>query len=45
MLREEMQANSLRDAVQTVTQISGKSRKFIYSLAIDLNKKVKNKNQ
>ena len=45
MLREEMQANSLRDAVQTVTQISGKSRKFIYSLAIDLNKKVKNKDQ
>ena len=38
MLREEMQATSLRDAVQTVSQISGKSRKIIYSLAIDLNR-------
>ena len=27
MLREEMQTNSLRDAVQTVTQISGQPRK------------------
>ena len=38
MLREEMQATSLRDAVQTVSQISGRSRKIIYSLAIDLDK-------
>ena len=38
MLREEMQATSLRDAVQTVSQISGQSRKVIYSLAIDLDK-------
>ena len=38
MLREEMQATSLRDAVQTVSQISGQSRKIIYSLAIDLDK-------
>ena len=37
MLREEMQATSLRDAVQTVTQISGQPRKEIYSIAIDLN--------
>jgi 16S rRNA (cytidine1402-2'-O)-methyltransferase len=37
MLREEMQATSLRDAVQTVTQISGQPRKKIYSMAIDLN--------
>jgi len=34
MLREEMRATSLRDAVQTVTQISGQSRKKIYSMAI-----------
>lgn len=39
MLRAEMQATSLRDAVQTVTQISGQPRKMIYSLAIDLDKK------
>jgi 16S rRNA (cytidine1402-2'-O)-methyltransferase len=38
MLREEMQVNSLRDAVQTVTQISGQPRKIIYSMAIDLDK-------
>ena len=38
MLQEEMQATSLRDAVQTVSQISGQSRKIIYSLAIDLDK-------
>ena len=37
MLREEMQVNSLRDAVQTVTQVSGQPRKKIYSMAIDLN--------
>ena len=39
MLHEEMQTSSLRDAVQAVSQISGQSRKIIYSLAIDLNKK------
>jgi len=39
MLRAEMQATSLRDAVQAVTQISGQPRKLIYSLAIDLDKK------
>jgi 16S rRNA (cytidine1402-2'-O)-methyltransferase len=38
MLREEMQVNSLRDAVQTVTQISGQPRKIIYSMAIDLDR-------
>ena len=38
MLRAEMQATSLRDAVQTVTQISGQPRKMVYSLAIDLDK-------
>ena len=41
MLREEMQATSLRDAVQTVTQVSGQPRKKIYSMAIDLNSKCK----
>ncbi len=43
MLREEMQANSLRDAVQTVTQVSGQPRKKIYSIAIDLNSEYKKK--
>jgi len=38
MLREEMQSTSLRDAVQTVTQVSGQPRKKIYSMAIDLNR-------
>ena len=38
MLREEMRETSLRDAVQTVSQISSQSRKIIYSLAIDLDK-------
>ena len=38
MLTEEMQSKSLRDAVQFVTQISGKPRKKIYSLAIDLDR-------
>ena len=37
MLREEMRATSLRDAVQTVTQASGQPRKKIYSLAIDID--------
>lgn len=44
MLREEMQATSLRDAVQTVTQISGAPRKQIYSMAIDLDSKRQKKN-
>ena len=44
MLREEMQTNSLRDAVQTVTQISGQPRKIVYSMAIDLNSGGKKKN-
>ena len=44
MLREEMQTNSLRDAVQTVTQISGQPRKKVYSMAIDLNSGGKKKN-
>ena len=43
MLREEMQATSLRDAVQTVTQISGQPRKKIYSMAIDLTSECKKK--
>ena len=43
MLREEMQTNSLRDAVQTVTQISGQPRKIVYSMAIDLNSGSKRK--
>ena len=44
MLREEMQATSLRDAVKTVTQVSGQPRKKIYSLAIDLNIEGEKKN-
>ena len=44
MLREEMRATSLRDAVQTVTQVSGQPRKKIYSMAIDLNNKSKKEN-
>ncbi len=44
MLREEMQSNSLRDAVKTVTQISGQPRKKIYSIAIDLNRVFKREN-
>ena len=44
MLQEEMQTNSLRDAVQTVTQISGQPRKIVYSMAIDLNNGGKKKN-
>ena len=38
ILREEMSANSLRDAVQNVAEISGEPRRTIYSLAIDLTK-------
>ena len=44
MLREEMRATSLRDAVQTVTQASGQPRKTIYSLAIDIHSEFKKKN-
>ena len=44
MLREEMQVTSLRDAVQTVTQVSGQPRKKIYSMAIDLTSECKKKN-
>ena len=44
MLREEMQTTSLRDAVQTVTQISGQPRKKIYSMAVNLNSGSKKKN-
>ena len=44
MLREEMQATSLRDAVQTVSQVSGQPRQKIYSLAIDINNECKKKN-
>ena len=38
MLREELRAHSLRDAVKTVTEISGKPRKYIYVLAIEVGK-------
>ncbi len=38
MLREELRENSMRDAIKTVTDISGKPRKIIYALAIDMNK-------
>ena len=31
MLREEMQTNSLRDAVQTVTQISGQLENSLFN--------------
>ena len=44
MLREEMRATSVRDAVQTVAQISGQTRKKIYSMAIDLDRGRKKKN-
>jgi 16S rRNA (cytidine1402-2'-O)-methyltransferase len=41
MLHEEMQAASLRDAVQKVTQVSGQPRKEIYLIALELNRKSK----
>lgn len=41
MLREEMKATSLRDAVQTVTKVSGQPRKKVYSIAIDLKANAK----
>ena len=43
MLTEEMQKNSIRDAVHTVAQTSGKPRKVIYSLAISLDRTDKSK--
>ena len=44
MLHEEMQAASLRDAVQKVTQVSGQPRKEIYLIALELNRKSKKGN-
>jgi 16S rRNA (cytidine1402-2'-O)-methyltransferase len=38
MLREELRDNSLRDAVKTVTEVSGKPRKHVYALAIDIDR-------
>ena len=37
MLAEELQISSLRDAVKTVTELSGQPRRKIYQLAIELN--------
>ena len=37
MLTEEMQHSSLRDAVKTVTEMSGQPRRKIYQLAINLD--------
>ena len=37
MLAEELKNNSLRDAVKTITELSGQPRRKIYQLAIDLN--------
>ena len=37
MLTEEMQNSSLRDAVKTVTEMSGRPRRRIYQLAIELD--------
>ena len=37
MLTEEMQNSSLRDAVKTVTEMSGQPRRKIYQLAIELD--------
>ena len=37
MLTEEMQNSSLRDAVKTVTEMSGQPRRKIYQLAIALD--------
>ena len=37
MLAEELQNNSLRDSVETVTELSGQPRRKIYQLAIELN--------
>ena len=37
MLAEELQNSSLRDAVKTVTKLSGEQRRKVYQLAIELN--------
>ena len=37
MLAEELQNSSLRDAVKTVTELSGQPRRKIYQLAIGLD--------
>ena len=37
MLTKEMQKNSLRDSVKTVTEMSGQPRRRIYQLAIELD--------
>ena len=37
MLAEQLENNSLRDAVKTVTEISGQPRRKIYKLAIELD--------
>ena len=37
MLAEELQNSSLRDAVKTVTELSGEQRRKVYQLAIELN--------
>ena len=37
MLAEELENNSLRDAVKTVTELSGQPRRKIYKLAIELD--------
>jgi hypothetical protein len=36
MLRAELEGATLRDAVQTITDITGQPRKKIYKLAIDI---------
>ena len=37
MLAEQLENNSLRDAVKTVTELSGQPRRKIYKLAIKLD--------
>ena len=37
MLAEQLVNSSLRDAVKTVTELSGQSRRKIYQLAIELD--------
>lgn len=37
ILREELSAQSLRDAVQTVTDMTGLPRKRVYKIALDIN--------
>ena len=38
MLREELVSQSLRDAVQTVTDVTGLPRKRVYKIALDIHK-------